>query len=445
MKPTWTPAILAILVGGFWATLPVGCHNDNVASGQRSSGGQVADANSTAGGASGGASSAGGAIASGGNVKSGGATGAGGTIGTGGANASGGNAKTGGAGAGGATGTGGANTSGGIIGSGGSGAGGDTKSDAGCAPGWTMCCGQCLSPQAGICAPCSGTGGTGQTGGSLDTGGGAGGGGGGASGAADAGVCPAGKIWCPGCIAGTGSCFTGGCPGSACPLDAGTVDVALGTCNTITTQAACDNRGDCHSVFADPGTCGCAGVNCCMHFNRCADGGQANCTGPVACLAPQPVCVPPYALSYTNVCFEGCILQTECAGTDAAVTTPACPQTVPANGSSCGSTSMSCFYDNCPSTGRSLATCTGGTWSVQTAACGAVSCVGSPAVTTCPSGQICLIVESGTIGVQCVNNTCGQGPLSPACASGLAGCVVNATLNGGATITCNQCPQGGCA
>ena len=448
MKPTWTPAILAILVGGFWATLPVGCHNDKVAIGQQNSGGQVADANPAAGGASGGASSAGGAVASGGHVESGGATGPGGAVGAGGANASGGNAKTGGAtGTGGAIGSGGAKASGGITGAGGSGAGGDTKSDAGCAPGWTMCCGQCLSPQAGICAPCSGTGGTGPTGGALGTGGGgAGAGGGGAGGAADAGVCPAGQIFCPGCTPGTGSCFTGACPAYPCPLpDAGTGDAVVGSCSTITTQTACDSRSDCHSVFMDPGTCGCAGVNCCMHFNRCADGGHANCSGPVACTLAQISCTLPYTLSYVNACFEGCVLQSECASVDAAVTTPACPQTAPANGSSCGSTSMSCFYDNCPSTGRTQATCTGGTWSVQTAACGAVSCLGSPAVTTCTSGQLCLITESGTIGVQCVSNTCGQGPISPACASGLAGCVVNATLNGGVTITCNQCPQGGCA
>jgi hypothetical protein len=57
-----------------------------------------------------------------------------------------------------------------------------------------------------------------------------------------------------------------------------------------------------------------------MHFSRCADGGHANCTGPAACTIAQPACLPPYTLSYTNVCFEGCVLQTECAGVDAAAT-----------------------------------------------------------------------------------------------------------------------------
>ena len=446
MKPASTPAILAILAGAALATLAVGCRNDKVAAGPQHSGGQMSDANPAAGGASGGASSAGGAVANGG-ARTGGATGVGGAIGAGGASESGGNAKTGGStSAGGAIGTGGANPSGGIIGSGGSGAGGDIKSDAGCAPGWTMCCGQCLSPQAGICAPCSGTGGTGQTGGALGTGGDAGTGGGG-GGAVDAGACADGKIWCPGCMAGTGSCFTGGCPGVACPPpDAGTVDAASGTCGTLTTQAACDNRSDCHSVFVDPNNCKCSTAGCCAQFSRCANGGRANCNGNNGvCGAKTPYCAGPYVVSYTSTCFEGCVLQSECAGVDAAVTTPGCPQTAPASGSSCGATSLSCFYDNCPSTGRTQATCTAGTWSVQTAACGSVSCLGSPAVTTCQSGQLCLIVESGTIGVQCVSNTCGQGPISPACASGLAGCVVNATLNGGVTITCNQCPQGGCA
>jgi hypothetical protein len=54
-----------------------------------------------------------------------------------------------------------------------------------------------------------------------------------------------------------------------------------------------------------------------MLFNRCADGGRANCTGPVACMAPQPNCGPLYNLSYTNVCFEGCVRPSECAGVDA--------------------------------------------------------------------------------------------------------------------------------
>ena len=224
----------------------------------------------------------------------------------------------------------------------------------------------------------------------------------------------------------------------ACP----TGDAGSTTCGQVTTQAECDRRSDCHSVFLPGTTCGCATAGCCELFNRCADGGRANCTGPVACLAPQPACVAPYALSYTNVCFEGCVLQSECAGADAGVTPPTCPSTPPTDASSCGSTNMTCFYDNCPSTGRTQASCSGGKWTVQTAACGTVDCTGAPNLLTCPSGKMCLVTESGTVGEQCVDNACGQGPVTSQCGTSLGGCSVNATLASGVTIVCNTCPAG---
>jgi hypothetical protein len=268
---------------------------------------------------------------------------------------------------------------------------------------------------------------------------------------ADAGPCPAGQNWCPGCTPGTGLCLAV-CGAVACPPpDAGTSDAPSASCAQVTTQAACDSRSDCHSVFLPGTTCGCAAAGCCELFNRCADGGRANCTGPVACLAPQPVCVTPYAPSYTNVCYEGCVLQSECAGADAGVTTPTCPSTPPTNASSCGSTNMTCFYDNCPSTGRTQATCAGGAWIVQIAACGTVSCtpiatsgVVAPKPLTCPSGQVCLVTGSGNYTGQCIENACGQGPVTAECGTTIGGCVLTATLTSGVTITCNTCPQGGC-
>jgi hypothetical protein len=262
-----------------------------------------------------------------------------------------------------------------------------------------------------------------------------------ADGACAAGVCPAGKMWCPGCTPGTGTCLAM-CGAVACPPpDAGTGDAPSTSCGQVTTQAECDSRSDCHSVFLPGTTCGCAAAGCCELFNRCADGGRANCTGPVACMAPQPLCALPYTLAYTANCYEGCVLQTECAKNDAAVTPATCPSTPPANASSCGSTSMTCFYDSCPSTGRTQAVCSGGAWAVQTAACGTVSCNG-PSALTCTSGQMCLITESGAVSANCVANTCGSGPVTPACGTTLGSCVVNATLVGGVTITCNTCPAG---
>jgi hypothetical protein len=96
------------------------------------------------------------------------------------------------------------------------------------------------------------------------------------------------------------------CPGYNCPL----MPVP---CASVTDEATCDARTDCHSVFVDPGTCGCNAVGCCASFVYCADG-QAACQGDPACLLPAPHCeAPAYVVSYTAGCFEGCVRPTECA------------------------------------------------------------------------------------------------------------------------------------
>jgi Pacifastin inhibitor (LCMII) len=146
----------------------------------------------------------------------------------------------------------------------------------------------------------------------------------------DAGRCPAGQTWCPGCTAGSGSCSVvcqaapcplypdGGCTGSACPTDASAskdgASVDAGTCSQLTTQADCEARSDCHAVFMDLQTCGCASAGCCIHFNRCADGGKAICTAPstFGCTIATIACGGLYVTSYTAVCYEGCVLQSEC-------------------------------------------------------------------------------------------------------------------------------------
>ncbi|HMF42727.1 MAG TPA: hypothetical protein VKQ32_18780 [Polyangia bacterium] len=117
---------------------------------------------------------------------------------------------------------------------------------------------------------------------------------------------------CPDCNGGSyfSACTTPNagynCPAISCPAP---------SCSQVTTQAACDARADCHSVFIDPGTCGCASSGCCAHFSRCADGGKAICKAPsgFACAIAQPYCESPYVVSYANSCYEGCVAQTECA------------------------------------------------------------------------------------------------------------------------------------
>jgi hypothetical protein len=138
-------------------------------------------------------------------------------------------------------------------------------------------------------------------------------------------ACPSGQRWCPGCESGTGMCSTY-CPASPCPApDAATSADAAGghadgaavdggACSSLTTLADCQARGDCHAVFTDPGTCGCASAGCCARFSRCADGGKALCTQPtgLGCDIATPFCESPYVLSYTAICYEGCVLSSEC-------------------------------------------------------------------------------------------------------------------------------------
>jgi len=86
-----------------------------------------------------------------------------------------------------------------------------------------------------------------------------------------------------------------------------------GACADVTTLAACDVRSDCHSVFEDPGTCGCATPGCCAHFARCADLDRAHCmSGAALCAMVPPHCEQPYVISYTGSCYEGCVRTTEC-------------------------------------------------------------------------------------------------------------------------------------
>jgi hypothetical protein len=67
-------------------------------------------------------------------------------------------------------------------------------------------------------------------------------------------------------------------------------------------------------VFKDPRNCACLALGCCAMFMRCADGDRAKCSSPaIACDAVEPYCEGPYVVSYTNVCYEGCVRRTECA------------------------------------------------------------------------------------------------------------------------------------
>ena len=85
-------------------------------------------------------------------------------------------------------------------------------------------------------------------------------------------------------------------------------------CGLAGTQAECDARPDCHPVFMDPGTCGCGAPGCCAHFSVCGNGAQGQCNPvPLACAIVTPYCQTPYVIAYRNNCYEGCVLQSDCA------------------------------------------------------------------------------------------------------------------------------------
>jgi hypothetical protein len=144
-----------------------------------------------------------------------------------------------------------------------------------------------------------------------------------------------------------------GCSAASCAVDAGPADAATPTCSQISIQSGCDLRADCHSVFTSGGGCSCDGGSCCMQFSRCADGKAADCAGPALCKSMSPDCPAPYAVSYTGSCYEGCVRQSACPS-------PTCPSAAPTDGTSCGPVDHPCFYENCATTGRTLATCSGG-------------------------------------------------------------------------------------
>jgi hypothetical protein len=84
-------------------------------------------------------------------------------------------------------------------------------------------------------------------------------------------------------------------------------------CADVSTLDECETRIDCHSVFVDPGTCGCATPGCCAHFSRCADGAWAVCSdATVNCDLATPHCESTYVVSYANGCYEGCVASKDC-------------------------------------------------------------------------------------------------------------------------------------
>jgi hypothetical protein len=122
--------------------------------------------------------------------------------------------------------------------------------------------------------------------------------------------------YCPTCDGGQtfATCSSASNGGVGCSLAC----PAPTSCADVTTQAACDARTDCHSVFGACFGCSCPTTGCPVVFTSCADGAKADCSGPkgvgaAVCMVLPPGCGGAYVTSYTTDCYEGCVLPTECA------------------------------------------------------------------------------------------------------------------------------------
>jgi hypothetical protein len=290
-----------------------------------------------------------------------------------------------------------------------------------------------------------GAAGSAGTGGALGTGGsGAGGstflGSGGALGLGGASIPGTGGAGSGGLLkggaTGAGGFVTGGVGGSS-SLDGGAPDASsLPKCSEVTSQSDCDARTDCHSVFDDSPLCACVTPGCCAIFRGCANGGTANCTGVTACEMVEPFCQPPYVVSYTSLCYEGCVHQDDC-------NLLPCPTSAPIDGNPCSKASGTCYYEDCAGAGRMLATCSAGTWKVQSAHCGSFDCQApgkDGGVLTCTPGQICVVMTSTSFNVtpSCESHTCGTGPMSTNCIHGTAGSCNPKYKVDGTVVSCSM-------
>jgi hypothetical protein len=120
---------------------------------------------------------------------------------------------------------------------------------------------------------------------------------------------------------------------------------------------------------------------------------------------------------------------------------PVCPAAPPAPAASC-TVAQTCFYEDCSDTGRTVARCVDGAWSVEKAPCTTgVPCQGQ----TCAVGQLCVQRVGGALIAECDQNTCGTGPIGCGCLQSCFGtCTVGGSVQSGVTIMCNTCPSNTC-
>ena len=106
-----------------------------------------------------------------------------------------------------------------------------------------------------------------------------------------------------------------------------------------------------------------------------------------------------------------------------------CPSIAPTEGAPCSEPNLDCVYDECPSSGEVYAHCSRArTFVVSTLGC--ANCQGR----ACDEGSVCAARQAGA-SVECIAHTCGTGPLTCDCASGVGvACTLGGDFN--ALFTC---------
>lgn len=114
-----------------------------------------------------------------------------------------------------------------------------------------------------------------------------------------------------------------------------------------------------------------------------------------------------------------------------------CPVDPPVDGASCAG-SFRCVWDRCPDDAVHAATCAGGSYSVTETPCGPHSCRD----TTCSAEEICVERIGGALFVDCVDNPCGDGPITASCAC--VACDGSPCTLSGRGVSCNRCSSDIC-
>jgi len=117
-----------------------------------------------------------------------------------------------------------------------------------------------------------------------------------------------------------------------------------------------------------------------------------------------------------------------------------CPGAVPEDGVVPCQGFGTCLYEDCGGIGQVTATCDNAVYQTDVTPCQDFDCGGE----TCTPGQICTVNAGGAFIGTCVDNPCGDGPVTCECGHPL--CAGTCTAFGmpgyGIELTCNTCPNG---